>query len=729
MNECLQTSNIHRMTTESKIKKTQTEVLIIGAGPAGLMTACWLARTGVPFRIIDKRTTDIFAGQADGLQCRTLEIFQSLGFGDRAWKEANHMLEMAFWSPNEEGDLARNTIIADTIPGISRFQQCVLHQGHIEKWFYDSINKWSGGKSGVERPLLPLSINVDDSKVNDSEAYPVSVLVQNLTKENERKKQSIPEQFGSNVENGLYRQFDGDQEQFYANLKTDIESNDSVDKEEYEVIECKYVVGCDGAHSWVRKQMGINMEGETTDFVWGVLDMVPLTNFPDIRKRGAIHSKDSGSIMIIPRENDIVRLYIQLNEIERDPETKNASEFGGGIEDKTAKSKGRVDRSKITPEVILKTAQKSFSPFEFEITDLSWFTGYQIGQRVSPSFSKHSNRIFIAGDACHTHSPKAGQGMNVSMMDTFNLGWKLAYVIRGLASRDILSTYESERIKIARELINFDHKLSRMFSGKPMIPSKDALTKGEGVDMDEFHKAFYKGNEFASGTSVDYNSSALVVKPEMNEEADKYVVPEASNIPIGRRFDTTLVVTHSDARPIQIVDRMLSDGRWRILNFSGDVKKDSQMDALNKISDYIYAKDSFRNKYTPINAHEDSVFDVLTIYSSKRSSLELFDFPRICVPQDHKKRRNYWKLHCGIETTLHEGECNAYKKYGIDTEKGCVVVVRPDGYVSLVTDFSLDGYKKISDFFDGFMIPQTKTTLPPPSEDDIDRFVKPLFAI
>lgn len=80
--------------------------------------------------------------------------------------------------------------------------------------------------------------------------------------------------------------------------------------------------------------------------------------------------------------------------------------------------------------------------------------------------------------------------MNVSMMDTFNLGWKLAYVIRGLASRDILSTYESERIKIARELINFDHKLSRMFSGKPMIPCKDALTKGEGVDMDEFHKAF-----------------------------------------------------------------------------------------------------------------------------------------------------------------------------------------------------------------------------------------------
>lgn len=93
------------MTTESKIKNTQTEVLIIGAGPAGLMTACWLARTGAPFRTIEKRTNDIFAGHADGLQCRALVTLQSLGFGDRAWKEANHMLEMTFWCPNEDGEI------------------------------------------------------------------------------------------------------------------------------------------------------------------------------------------------------------------------------------------------------------------------------------------------------------------------------------------------------------------------------------------------------------------------------------------------------------------------------------------------------------------------------------------------------------------------------------------------------------------------------------------------
>lgn len=718
------------MTTESKIKKTQTDVLIIGAGPAGLMAACWLARTGTPFRIIDKRTTELFAGQADGLQCRTLEIFQSLGFGDRAWKEANHMLEMAFWSPNEDGEIKRSTKIPDTIPGISRFQQVVLHQGHIEGFFTDSIKKWSGGQAGVEKPLLPLSINVDETKVDDDDAYPVNILVQDLTKENERKKKSSAEQYGSKVENGLYRQFDGDQEQFYANLKTDIENDDSIDKSEYEIIECKYVIGCDGAHSWVRKQMGINMEGETTDFVWGVLDMVPITNFPDIRKRCAIHSKESGSIMVIPRENELVRLYIQLNEIERDPETKNANEFSGGIQDNSAKTKGRIDRSKITPELILNTAKKIFAPFEFDITDLDWFTGYQIGQRVSPQFSKHSNRVFIAGDACHTHSPKAGQGMNVSMMDTFNLGWKLAYVLKGLASKEILSTYESERIKIARDLINFDHKLSRMFSGKPMIPCKDSLTKSEGVDMDEFHKAFYKGNEFASGTIVDYFDSDIVYKPNRVEEDELYIQPQATNIPIGRRFDTSLVVTHSDARPVQIVDRMLSDGRWRVLNFAGDVEKKPELfEQLRKISDYVYSEESFRTKYTPVNAREDSVIDILTIYASTRDNLEFFDFPKVCIPRDHKKRLNYWKLYNGTERTLHEGECDAYKKYGINKDEGCVVVVRPDGYVALVTDFSVDGYKNVGAFFEKFMLPQAENILPTPSEDDTQRFVKPCLAI
>jgi 2-polyprenyl-6-methoxyphenol hydroxylase-like FAD-dependent oxidoreductase len=79
------------MATSSESK---CDVLIVGAGPAGLMMATWMARCGINARVVDKRGTKIYAGQADGLQIRSLEIFDSFGFADRAMKEANHMVEV-----------------------------------------------------------------------------------------------------------------------------------------------------------------------------------------------------------------------------------------------------------------------------------------------------------------------------------------------------------------------------------------------------------------------------------------------------------------------------------------------------------------------------------------------------------------------------------------------------------------------------------------------------------
>jgi phenol 2-monooxygenase (NADPH) len=122
---------------------SEVDCLIIGAGPAGLMAATWMSRCGIKTRIVDKRGTKVFNGQADGLQCRTLEIFDSFDFAHRAWRESNHMLEICLWNPNEHGAIRRSDRIPDTIPGISRFQQVVLHQGRIERFFLDSIKEYS----------------------------------------------------------------------------------------------------------------------------------------------------------------------------------------------------------------------------------------------------------------------------------------------------------------------------------------------------------------------------------------------------------------------------------------------------------------------------------------------------------------------------------------------------------------------------------------------------------
>jgi phenol 2-monooxygenase len=133
-----------------------------------------------------------------------------------------------------------------------------------------------------------------------------------------------------------------------------------------------------------------------------VLDIVPITDFPDIRMRCAIHSASSGSLMVIPRENGLVRLYIQLT-------TTNST---GGK---------KMDRSTVNPGVILASAQTILRPYKLTYRYCDWWTAYQIGQRVGDIFSLQE-RIFLAGDAVHTYSPKAGQGMNVSVQDTYNHG-------------------------------------------------------------------------------------------------------------------------------------------------------------------------------------------------------------------------------------------------------------------------------------------------------------------
>lgn len=101
--------------------------------------------------------------------------------------------------------------------------------------------------------------------------------------------------------------------------------------------------------------------------------------------------------MVIPRENKLVRLYIQITTTEADGSP--------------------IDRKNITPEKILQSAQKTLAPYKLNYEYCDWWTAYQIGQRVGSNFSKNE-RIFLAGDAVHTHSPKAGQGMNVSMQDS-----------------------------------------------------------------------------------------------------------------------------------------------------------------------------------------------------------------------------------------------------------------------------------------------------------------------
>ena len=105
---------------------------------------------------------------------------------------------------------------------------------------------------------------------DDPNAYPVTIKLRQLSDD-----EATPEQQGKQVQDGLYR----------SNLAPDDtdellkKSKNAAKEGSEEIVKAKYVIGCDGAHSWVRRQLGFEMEGEPTDFVWGVLDIIPITDF------------------------------------------------------------------------------------------------------------------------------------------------------------------------------------------------------------------------------------------------------------------------------------------------------------------------------------------------------------------------------------------------------------------------------------------------------------------
>jgi phenol 2-monooxygenase len=186
-----------------------------------------------------------------------------------------------------------------------------------------------------------------------------------------------------------------------------------------ETVKARYVVGCDGARRVARRCLGRALHGDSANQAWGVMDVLAVTDFPDIRLKAAIQSANEGSVLIIPREGGyLVRIYVELDKLKEDE---------------------RIASRNITVNYVIAAAQRILHSYTLEVKEVAWWSVYEIGQRLCDKFDDvpeeevetRSPRVFIAGDACHTHSPKAGQGMNVSMQDSFNLGWKLAAVLRG----------------------------------------------------------------------------------------------------------------------------------------------------------------------------------------------------------------------------------------------------------------------------------------------------------
>lgn len=284
------------------------------------------------------------------------------------------------------------------------------------------------------------------------------------------------------------------------------------------------------------------MLGDSSDSVWGVMDVYPQTNFPDIRKKSVLLSP-KGDLLIIPREGDyLVRFYMELP--------------------------AGTEASKVTLEDLQQNAKRVFQPYSVEIAETAWWSAYAIGQRVADHFHL-DHRVFLTGDACHTHSPKAGQGMNVSLQDGYNIGWKLGQVITGQANPALLETYVSERRQTAKDLIEFDTQFTRLFSPKYRAENN--------ISPEYFAEQFVESSKYTAGQGVHYKPS-VVVAPSAKEDQS---FPKG--VTVGTRFPSAQVVRYSDARAVQLLNEVRANCSWRIIVFAGDLEDPKARERLNLV--------------------------------------------------------------------------------------------------------------------------------------------------
>ncbi|KFI30007.1 phenol 2-monooxygenase [Haematobacter massiliensis] len=596
------------------------DVLIVGCGPAGLTLAAQLAAfPEISTRIVERKAGPLELGQADGIACRTMEMFNAFGFADRVEREAYWVNETTFWKPVDDAGhrIIRHGRIPDTEEGLSEFPHVILNQARVHDFYLEKM------RNAPTRLKPDYGLRLVDLTVPEELDAPVVVRLQPVDAEGE---------------------------------------------EGIETIRARYVVGCDGARSGVRACIGRELRGDSANQAWGVMDVLAYTDFPDIRLKTAIHSANEGSILIIPREGGyLVRLYVELDKLAADE---------------------RVSSKNITQDRLVAAAQRILHPYTLDVKQVAWWSVYEIGQRLTDKFDdvpagEEDNRlprVFIAGDACHTHSPKAGQGMNVSMQDTFNLGWKLAAVLRGLAGAELLHSYSAERQAIAQELIDFDREFARMFSAKPKTAEDD-----DGIDPAEFQRYFIRQGRFTAGTATRYAASRLT-----GQGQDQAL---AGGLPVGMRFHSAPVIRLADAKPMQLGHVHEADGRWRIYLFAGAEGLGGDFAAL---CDWLSSADSPVHRHTPAAADVDAVFDVRAVFQTSHQAMSMDELPEILWPQKGRLGlRDYEKAFCV------DPAADIYDMRAIDRARGCVVVVRPDQYIAEV--LPLDAREQLKRYFAGLL--------------------------
>ncbi|GAP84366.2 putative 3-(3-hydroxy-phenyl)propionate hydroxylase [Rosellinia necatrix] len=562
------------------------DVLVVGAGPVGLVTAYQLAKFGgVSVRIIEKNVKSVqdAYGRAITLFPRTSELLDQLGLADELLQEAFACRETVAYSSRGEEVYGRGWSFMNDMKDTVFDFALVLRQKYQEEIFRNALERYG---VEVEAPIELIDVNIDNT------ASPTGHAVTAAIRNNEDKSTKA--------------------------------------------IRCRRLVGADGGRSSVRHLLEIPFEGSTSEDKWVRIDGHVKTNLPRPRTYCSIESPTHGNV-----------LWVGLD--------RGATRIGYAFTDDRAKAYAEFDEQAAVTEAIA-----AVKPFTLEFENVDWWTIYTVGQRIAKRFSI-DDRVFLVGDACHTHSSGAAQGMNTGIHDAVNLGWKLSLVLRGLASPTLLNTYESERRPHIQKLIQYDADISRLMTnrlpenwqGDPNADTHEVL----GQIMDE-------AGAFSSGLGISYEPVA----------------------------DNPIMVVGGLPGPLRTGMRapdipLLMPGTFERTRLARVIPNTGCFHVIFFIADNPHTLSS--NDFQAVRQSR-----VLKNHNISCSVAYLTILPRKAPSVYGSLGRAYF----------HIEDQTGYQRYGVDPNRGGAVVIRPDGWISALLPANNSVVYELESLFRGILL-------------------------
>ncbi|GEO04868.1 oxygenase [Adhaeribacter aerolatus] len=362
------------------LPKKHTNVLIVGAGPTGLMLACQLATRGISFRIIDRNAGPSDKSKAIVVQARTLEILEQMGIVAEALEAGHAATGLNFIV---KGRWVQNINLQGIGEGQSPYPyMCILEQSKTEQLLLQYLEQYH----------IAVEWNTTLHHLKQTEKQ----------------------------------------------IKALLHFKDTNQEE----ITCDWLVGADGASSRVRHLLDVDFIGGTYEHTFLVADTQVDWDFN--------HDE-----MFVCLANKTLAAFFPMAGHKR---FRVVSFLPPHLQ----------YRDDLTFDRIAPSLQKQLG-FKVRFSNTNWFSTYKLHHRYAKQF--YEGRCFIAGDAAHIHSPAGGQGMNTGLQDAYNLAWKLALVINGTAPPDLLHSYQTERLPVARTLVSTTDRVFSLMVSKNFVIS------------------------------------------------------------------------------------------------------------------------------------------------------------------------------------------------------------------------------------------------------------------